>query len=62
MSSARNHAKRSHRSHHSMRANTSHSSRKTIIRNYTKPRQRSSFFARLLSKLIHKGRYTEGEV
>lgn len=56
MSSARNHAKRSHRSHHNMRANTSHSSRKAIIRSYTKPRRQSSFFARLLSKITHKGR------
>lgn len=55
MSSARNHAKRSHRSHHNMRANTSHSSRKAIIRSYTKPRRQSSFFARLLSKIIRKG-------
>lgn len=56
MSSARNHAKRSHRSHHNMRANTSHSARKVIIREYTKPRRQSSFFARLLSKITHKGR------
>ena len=56
MSSARNHAKRSHRSHHNMRANTSHSSRKAIIRSYTKPRRQSSFFARLLHKLTRKGR------
>lgn len=51
MSSARNHAKRSHRSHHDMRANTSYSSRRTIIRSYTKPRRQSSFFARLLATM-----------
>lgn len=56
MSSARNHAKRSHRSHHNTRANTGHSARKAIIRSYTKPRRQSSFFARLLSKITHKGR------
>lgn len=56
MSSARNHAKRSHRSHHDMKVNTGHSTRKAIIRSYTKPRRESSFFARLLSKMTHKGR------
>lgn len=56
MSSARNHAKRSHRSHHDMKVNTGHSTRKAIIRSYTKPRRQSSFFARLLSKMTHKGR------
>lgn len=61
MSSARNHAKRSHRSHHDMRANTGYSTRKTLIRNYTKPRRQAPLFARLLSKLIRKGGYTEGE-
>ena len=55
MSSARNHAKRSHRSHHDMRVNTSHSTRRAVIRNYTKPRRQSSFFARLMHKLTHKG-------
>ena len=59
MSSARNHAKRSHRSHHDMRANTSYSSRKAIVRSYTKPRRQSSLFARLLSKLARKGGDTE---
>lgn len=56
MSSARNHAKRSHRSHHDMRVNTSHSTRKAVIRSYTKPRRQSSFFARLLAKIAHRGR------
>lgn len=56
MSSARNHAKRSHRSHHSMRANIGHSTRRAIIREHTKPRRQSSFFARLLSKLTRRGR------
>lgn len=51
MSSARNHAKRSHRSHHDMRANTGYSARRTIIRSYTKPRRPSSFFARLLAAM-----------
>lgn len=55
MSSARNHAKRSHRSHHAMRANTGYSSRKAVIRSYTKPRRQSSFFARLLAKITRKG-------
>lgn len=54
MSSARNHAKRSHRSHHDMRANTGYSSRRAIIREHTKPRRQSSFFARLLSKLTRQ--------
>lgn len=56
MSSARNHTKRSHRSHHDMKVNTGHSTRRTIVRSYTKPRRQSSFFARLLSKMTHKGR------
>lgn len=56
MSSARNHAKRSHRSHHNMRANIGHSARRTLIREHTKPRRQSSFFARLLSKLTRRGR------
>lgn len=51
MSSARNHAKRSHRSHHDMKANTSYSTSRTIIRSYTKPRRQSSFFARLLATM-----------
>ena len=55
MSSARNHAKRSHRSHHDMRANTSYSNRRTIIRSYTKPRRQASFFARLLAKMTRQG-------
>lgn len=58
MSSARNHAKRSHRSHHDMRVNTGRSARKAIIRSYTKPRRESSFFARLLSK-VRKGTHEE---
>lgn len=60
MSSARNHAKRSHRSHHDTRANTGYSSRKAVIRSYNKPKQ--TFLTRLLSKLTHRGRDSEGKV
>lgn len=56
MSSARNHAKRSHRSHYNTRIYTGHSARRAVIREHTKPRRQSSFFARLLSKLTRKGR------
>jgi hypothetical protein len=54
MSSARNHAQRSHRSHHDVRQNTSYSTRRTIVRSYTKPRRQSSFFARLLAKMTRQ--------
>ncbi len=61
MSSARNHAKRSHRSHHDMRANTGYSSRKAVIRSYNKPKPKQIFLTRLLSKLSRRGRDTEGK-
>lgn len=61
MSSARNHAKRSHRSYHAMKANTSGSVRRTLIRNYAKPPRQASFFSRLFSRIAHKGSYTGGE-
>ena len=61
MSSARNHAKRSHRSHHDMKVNTGHSTRRAIVRSYTKPRRQSSFFARLLSKMTRKGTHEEAK-
>lgn len=60
MSSARNHAKRSHRSHHNMRANTGYSSRKAIIRSYNKPKKNANLFTRLLSRLMRGGYSDEG--
>lgn len=60
MSSARNHAKRSHRSHHAVRTNTNHSIRKTVIRNNNKPKR--TFFGRLFSRLNRRSRDSEGRV
>lgn len=52
MSSARNHAKRSHRSEHFKKANVGASSRKMLIREIQKPK-RAGFFTRFKS-LLHR--------
>lgn len=59
MSSARNHAKRSHRSHHDARANTGYSSRRAVIRSHNKPKQ--TFLGNLFRRIAHRGRDTEGK-
>lgn len=60
MSSARNHAKRSHRSHHNISVNTGYSSRKAIICNYSKPKKNANLFTRLLFKFMNGGYSDEG--
>lgn len=52
MSSARNHAKRSHRSEHFKKASIGTSARKMWIKEYQKP-QRAGLFARFRS-LFHR--------
>ena len=56
MSSARNHAKRSHRSEHARRSCINGSARKMYIRQARKP-QRLSLFERL----FHRGSYRNQE-
>ena len=53
MSSAKNHAKRSHRSEHARRSCINGSARKMYIRQAQKP-QRLSLFARLAQRLHRK--------
>jgi hypothetical protein len=50
MSSARNHAKRSHRSEHFKQSTLGHSERKAIIRSAQKPK-RTNFFKAIADRL-----------
>lgn len=54
MSSARNHAKRSHRSEHAKRSCISTSARKAYIRQANKPKR-----ANLFERLFRRGRQTK---
>lgn len=54
MSSARNHAKRSHRSEHFKQSAFNAHSRKVYIKQATKPK-RASFFSKLMRLIKRKG-------
>jgi hypothetical protein len=57
MSSARNHAKRSHRSQHDIRSNTMASSHKMMVKP-SPTQQRTGLLARLAAKLFKRNKTT----